>query len=444
MIKLSTRFRKITARLFIFAFPFLPALAVPPDVQICLHPGEGAQLRQADGKEIPYTIMKKDKELTQIRFSGVYANHTIAFQVADKNRSFVFNPEAYRKVHGDGNPPLIQIPQENPCLDFSHTLATGKLPKSIRFTDENTIAVPLLYDAGVDMIQTHTGARHRLQVPARYTANKKFGFVETWIVPRSGQTELWVSQMSTGLVHVFNPETHAYMKTIPVKSSMPKILYSMDNSPYLYVTNWSGKNISVLSKDTYSFLWHLPALGHPRGIALSGDKKYLYIAQYGKNSDEDQKGKLVRFNMITKKFDGEAGTPGSQRHIVVDEERNIAFISNMAHSMVEVIDLNKFQSIAKIPVYHKPNTIVLSKDKKTLFVSCRGPNNPKGYTEPGLELGRLYFVNTSDFSVKGHIQGGNQPTGLDISPDNRYLASSDFLDNRIRIYKIKPGCGAQD
>ena len=32
--------------------------------------------------------------------------------------------------------------------------------------------------------------------------------------------------------------------------------------------------------------------------------------------------------------------------------------------------------------------------------------------------------------------GGNQCTGLDVSPDGNYLAFSDFLDNTIRVYKV--------
>jgi sugar lactone lactonase YvrE len=32
--------------------------------------------------------------------------------------------------------------------------------------------------------------------------------------------------------------------------------------------------------------------------------------------------------------------------------------------------------------------------------------------------------------------GGNQTTGLDVSPDGRTLAFSDFLDNRVTLYAI--------
>ena len=36
------------------------------------------------------------------------------------------------------------------------------------------------------------------------------------------------------------------------------------------------------------------------------------------------------------------------------------------------------------------------------------------------------------------IVGGNQTTGLDVSPDGRLLAFSDFLDNRVQLFAVPP------
>ncbi len=36
------------------------------------------------------------------------------------------------------------------------------------------------------------------------------------------------------------------------------------------------------------------------------------------------------------------------------------------------------------------------------------------------------------------VVGGNQTTGLDISPDGTRLAFSDFLDSRVSVYEIPP------
>jgi len=45
-------------------------------------------------------------------------------------------------------------------------------------------------------------------------------------------------------------------------------------------------------------------------------------------------------------------------------------------------------------------------------------------------------VDTATGAYLDAIVGGNQTTGLDVSRDGTLLAYSDFLDNRIVIYRI--------
>jgi sugar lactone lactonase YvrE len=83
------------------------------------------------------------------------------------------------------------------------------------------------------------------------------------------------------------------------------------------------------------------------------------------------------------------------------------------------------------------NTIVLSPDGKRIFASSRGRNNPEDYTRPGPEFGAVYMLNATDLSVEEKVWGRNQPTGLAVSPDGKYLAFTDFLDANLELYVIK-------
>jgi hypothetical protein len=40
-------------------------------------------------------------------------------------------------------------------------------------------------------------------------------------------------------------------------------------------------------------------------------------------------------------------------------------------------------------------------------------------------------------SVVKTIDGGNQPTGLDVSNDGKFLCFSNFQDENIELYSIK-------
>jgi hypothetical protein len=69
-------------------------------------------------------------------------------------------------------------------------------------------------------------------------------------------------------------------------------------------------------------------------------------------------------------------------------------------------------------------------------VSCRGPNNPKGYTLRSPQNGRVMVFDVKNRTLAFTIQGGNQPTGLDISGDDRYLVFSNFMDANFEVYDL--------
>jgi Tol biopolymer transport system component len=47
------------------------------------------------------------------------------------------------------------------------------------------------------------------------------------------------------------------------------------------------------------------------------------------------------------------------------------------------------------------------------------------------------MLNANDLSVEERVWGRNQPTGLAVSPDGKYLAFTDFLDANLELYVIK-------
>lgn len=45
-------------------------------------------------------------------------------------------------------------------------------------------------------------------------------------------------------------------------------------------------------------------------------------------------------------------------------------------------------------------------------------------------------IETDSMNILTSWVQGNQPTGLGISPDGRFLATSDFMDRRLNLYLI--------
>jgi DNA-binding beta-propeller fold protein YncE len=126
------------------------------------------------------------------------------------------------------------------------------------------------------------------------------------------------------------------------------------------------------------------------------------------------------------------------RHLVGDAESGLMYASDMARHHVLVVDTATNEVEVLADVDKVPNTIDLSPDGQVLYVSNRGRNNPETYYKPGPEWGTVVVIDTATGAYLDAIVGGNQTTGLDVSPDGTMLAFSDFLDNRVSVYRIPP------
>ena len=109
----------------------------------------------------------------------------------------------------------------------------------------------------------------------------------------------------------------------------------------------------------------------------------------------------------------------------------------MYRGSIYVINPVDDKVIKEIPVDSKLNTAKLTPDGKYLFVSSRGPNNPETYLKKGPKFGKVFIIDTATLEIIEWIWGRNQPTGLDISPDGKYMAFTNFLDNEVEYYRIK-------
>ncbi len=327
-------------------------------------------------------------------------------------------------------PRLLQLRAGDSAFELMEYWPTGTWPKSVTFLDGHRVLVPLLEGKGIDVLNITDGSIS-LAAPAAADARVR-GFVETLILPDRG--EFWVSQMTRAAVHSFSISDLAHRKTVKLRASWSKVLTRDRERGVVYVANWASKNISVVDVTTMSEVRRIPAGGVPRGMVVSPDGRSLYIGQFTLVGESDGRGRVLKVDIQTGRSLKYLGPYGAKRHLVADR-RGRLFVSDMAHQRVEVYDMNTDTEVKRIAVYHKPNTIVLSPDQRYLYVSCRGPNNPAGYTKPGLKMGRIYVIDTERLEVAEWWEGGNQPTGLDVSPDGMLLASSDFMDSRLRVYR---------
>ncbi|WP_053335629.1 YncE family protein [Salinispira pacifica] len=395
-----------------------------------------------------------------IRFTNPgYVASTLIFSEHSRNRSSGVEP--VHSVEETENGVFLEIKLERDprrsLMRYQGSLETGSQPKSLLFHPRGEMLfAALLAGYGVDMFswQGEPAAGNifhtPLHIPGENSAggrSSSSGFVEMGF--DSARDQLWVSQMTTGQVHVLDIPLAQVAASIETGGRWSKVISFDHGKEFAFVSNWLSGNISVISTGNRSLLGHIPTGGIPRGLALAPDNSRLFAADYAD-------GRLLSFHLEplyenvetsapADPSDREVGAlvpdildsgPGAKRHIVISRERNRAYVSDMMYGRIHGYDLSSGEEVVRRYVGPKLNTIVLDPGEEFLYVSSRGRNNPDSYLIPGPDFGKIYVLDAVTLELVDWTWGANQPTGLAISPDGRTLAFSDFLDDRIELYDV--------
>jgi YVTN family beta-propeller protein len=324
----------------------------------------------------------------------------------------------------------VKLERAESGLALVADMATGRQPKCVEYSpDGRFIFSALLEGPGVDVFDAATFAKvATLSPPDPWP--KSVGFVEIAFLP--GRGELWVSQMTTGMVHAFRMSDFAYVDSFKAGGLWPKVIAVAPDEATAYVSNWESKTVSVIDTATRAVSARIATGGIPRGMAFSRDGRFLYICRY-------EPGALLKVDRATgaivKIID--VG-PSALRHVVLHPTREVLYVSDLLKGRVFAVDAATDTVIASAVVDHSLNTLKVSPDGGSVFVCSRGPNNPENWTTKGPAFGKLFRLDPFTLAVVDWAWGGNQPTGLAVSSDGRFVCFTDFLDARLEVYAIAP------
>jgi len=257
-------------------------------------------------------------------------------------------------------------------------------------------------------------------------------------LPEAGSVEVifnrdgslaYISQMETASVYEVDADTKEVLRRMSTTGVWTKVMVLSPDEQTLWASNWVSNDVSEIDLTTGEVRRKLSTVRTPRGLFVTPDAAKLYVAGFAS-------GELQVFDLVTGEGTVLHRTGGAMRHLVGSPDGSFVFASEMAQDTIFVID-TATDTVAELATVDRlPNTIDLSPDGRVLFVSNRGRNNPETYYRPGPEWGTVVAVDTATGAYLDAIVGGNQTTGLDVSRDGTLLAYSDFLDNRIVIYRI--------
>lgn len=321
---------------------------------------------------------------------------------------------------------LSQEKEKDLSLEKIGVYKCGKQPKQVIFSpDGKYVVLPLLEDNGFDIFSIEQKKVIRRINPPD---SDKQGFAEGLFIEEKGS--FLVSQMTTGKVYEYTYPGFEYVRTIKTNGTWSKFIAYSSEKDLLAVSNWVSDDISLIKYSDGSLVRLIPTGKAPRGLFFLDNGNSLVSLSFDSG--------------LIEKFDTESGKRTAcikvenacMRHIVCTKDLKTAFVSDMYNRQVYKLDLTKFTITDKCTVYKNPNTIDLL-DDNYLFVSTRGPNNPVDYTKRSPSNGKIHIIDISDMSMIETFEGGNQPTGLDISTDGSLLCFSDFQDEALELYRIK-------
>ena len=302
-------------------------------------------------------------------------------------------------------------------------LATGPNPKQVAYSpDGRELWVSLLGGHGLQVFDAAT-LRHLGDVKLG-----QHGAVEV-IFSRDGAT-VYASQMETASVFEIDRRTRTVRRQLLGKGVWSKVMALSPDGRTLYLANWVSNDVSEIDLVTGKLRRKLPTVATPRGLYVTPDGRRLFVAGF-------KDGELQRIDLASGASKVLLRTGGAMRHLVGDPRRGLLYADDMAQNRVFVVDLASERVRKLADTDHTPNTIDLTPDGRVLYVSNRGKNGPC-FCRPGPEWGSVLAIDTATGRVLDAIVGGNQTTGLDVSPDGRTLAFSDFLDDRVHLYAIPP------
>jgi len=205
----------------------------------------------------------------------------------------------------------------------------------------------------------------------------------------------------------------------------PKVIAVSKDNKHLLVSNWHSYSVSVLELNDGQFPYgrvikEIPMGTIPRGVVIDDNRNKSYVAIMGG-------ARLNVINNETWEPEEPIEVASNPRHIVMDDEGRL-FVSYNKLSQVACVDPVSGKTLFSTATGSMPRTIVLSKNKKILFVTCY-----KGNTVD------VFRINDDSFTKLYSLDCKGSPVGVDIFEDDNKLEAwvCNYTLGTIKIFSFR-------
>jgi len=176
---------------------------------------------------------------------------------------------------------------------------------------------------------------------------------------------------------------------------VPKVVEVTPDNKYILVSNWCSYDLSVISVEKQKVVKTIKIGGYPRGITVSQDSQFAYVAQMG--------GAVIhKINLTT--WEKDLLNIGSNpRAVVLSPDNSMLYATLNSSGRVVAFDLALNKVVKSVKTGSASRSLDISTDGSALYVV--------NYTSDTIAK-----VRTSDFKILQKIKACNEPIGITYEP----------------------------
>jgi PQQ-dependent catabolism-associated beta-propeller protein len=156
-----------------------------------------------------------------------------------------------------------------------------------------------------------------------------------------------------------------------------------------FVSNEKGNSISVVDTDKMETVATIPTGQRPRGIAVSRDGKFVYVAL----GDDDT---IQIFDTKTHENVGELPSGADPEQFALDPAGKRLYVANENDAMVTIIDVDKRLALGQISVGVEPEGMSVSPDSRILVCTSETTS-------------MAHFIDTKTHEIVANVLLGSRP-----------------------------------
>ena len=176
---------------------------------------------------------------------------------------------------------------------------------------------------------------------------------------------------------------------------VPKVVEVSNDGRFVLVSNWCSYDLSIISTEEERVVKRIPIGRYPRGIAISSDSRFGYVAEMGGST-------IHRIDLAD--FSVKRIPIGSNpRALQLSSDDSILYATLNLSGQVVALDLAREKVIKRAKTGSAARSLALSDDGTALFVVNYGS-------------GTMAKVRTADFEVTEKRKVCNRPIGITFEP----------------------------